>query len=314
MAHTETWDAAYEADPADATADVGDGAGEIRDAKVNIRERIAKDHYMAIAGTDADHGEHSKVTFQAQHAAGSPGANKGFLYTTDVAGKAELHFKDEDDNVIILTSAGSIGSATMNLLGNNATLAGTLDVTGAADLSSTLKGDTIDEHTGAAGVTVEGVLLKDSLIQTAECIDSDQYIDGSIDAEHFAADIVTPEKIAHGTAMVVNQGDESDGIYSTGYTAILYFYVMCPEGPTALQCYARIKSAGSPIIVTVRVTVEGLTPITATHNTATYTWKDVGSVDMSGQTPGDFFGIVVELKTSNGVAAVTCQGVAIWWE
>ena len=106
MAHTETWNTAYEADPDDSTDDVGDGAGEIRDFKRNIRERMAIDHYMDIAGTDADHGEHSKITFQAQYAPGSPGADKAFLYTKDANSKAELHYKDEDDNEIQVTSGG----------------------------------------------------------------------------------------------------------------------------------------------------------------------------------------------------------------
>ena len=64
MAFTRTWNAAYEADPADSD-DAAQGANRIRDMRTDIRERIANDHYMDIAGTDADHGEHEKVTFQA---------------------------------------------------------------------------------------------------------------------------------------------------------------------------------------------------------------------------------------------------------
>lgn len=106
MAYSNTWDAAYEAAPTDSDNIIA-GDNQIRAVKTNIRERMAKDHYMDLAGTDADHGEHSKVTFQAPESADpDPGANKGALYTKDVSSKAELHFQDEDDNVIQLTSGG----------------------------------------------------------------------------------------------------------------------------------------------------------------------------------------------------------------
>jgi len=105
MAYTRTWNAAYEASPPGGQArSLGDD--RIRDAKTDIRERMEKDHYMAIAGTDADHGEHEKVTFQAPIAKPSNVANKAFLYGKDVSAKIELHWEDEDGNEIQLTSAG----------------------------------------------------------------------------------------------------------------------------------------------------------------------------------------------------------------
>lgn len=79
MAFTRTWNASYEASPADATDDVGDGAGDIRKFKVDVRERLAVDHYMDTAGTDADHGEHKFVTLREQASITSPGASKGRL-------------------------------------------------------------------------------------------------------------------------------------------------------------------------------------------------------------------------------------------
>jgi hypothetical protein len=44
----------------------------------------------------------------------SAAADHGFLYTKDVSSKAELHYIDEDSNVIQLTSAGTVGSSTEN--------------------------------------------------------------------------------------------------------------------------------------------------------------------------------------------------------
>lgn len=105
MAYTRTWDAANEAAPG-ATDLVSGGDDAIRNLKTDIRERMAKDHYMDIAGTDADHGEHSKITFHGPQVKPAAVENKGFLYTKDVGAKVELFWEDEDGNEIQLTSAG----------------------------------------------------------------------------------------------------------------------------------------------------------------------------------------------------------------
>jgi hypothetical protein len=107
MAHTNTWDASYEALPTNDNY-VYEVDNYIRELILNIRERVAKDHYFDIAGTDADHGEHSKITFQAQSAKPTAVANKGFLYTKDVSAKVELFFEDEDANEIQLTDGGQV--------------------------------------------------------------------------------------------------------------------------------------------------------------------------------------------------------------
>jgi hypothetical protein len=107
MPYTDTWNAAFEASPADGDL-VSEGAKRIRDLRTAIRERMEKDHYFAVAGTDADHGEHVKITFNAQSAKPSNVADKGFLYIKDVSAKAELHWEDEDGNELQITSGGSI--------------------------------------------------------------------------------------------------------------------------------------------------------------------------------------------------------------
>jgi len=105
MAFTAAWNAAFEALPADGD-NVSDGATKIRNLKNSIRERLAIDHYMDIAGTDADHGQHKLITFQAQQAKPAAVANKGFLYTKDIASVVELHWEDESGNEVPLTKLG----------------------------------------------------------------------------------------------------------------------------------------------------------------------------------------------------------------
>ncbi len=106
MAYTDTWNAAFEALPADGD-NVSEGAERIRDLKLAVEERMQKDHYWAPAGTDANHGEHVKITFNAQSAKPAAVANKLFLYTKDVSAKVELFAEDEDGDEIQLTSGGA---------------------------------------------------------------------------------------------------------------------------------------------------------------------------------------------------------------
>ena len=114
MAYTRTWDAAYEAYPA-ATDLVSEGDDRIRNLKTDTRERFAKDHYFDIASTDADHGEHSKVTLRVGSAP-TQAADKGMLYAKDVSSKAELFYRDEDGDEVQLTGGGVIAVSNSAVL------------------------------------------------------------------------------------------------------------------------------------------------------------------------------------------------------
>ncbi len=111
---TRTWNAAYEAQPAD-VENISLGAGRIRNLKSDIQERLEVDHFHA---GDTQDGEHKKLTLGAPIVTPANVANKGFLYGKDVGGKIELHWEDEDGNEIALTAAGSINAfpATTSML------------------------------------------------------------------------------------------------------------------------------------------------------------------------------------------------------
>jgi len=66
-------------------------------------------------------------------------------------------------------------------------------------MASEIKVDTISEKTSANGVTIDGVSLKDSKIATANSIDSDAYVDGSIDAVHLSANSVDSDAYVDGS-------------------------------------------------------------------------------------------------------------------
>ena len=155
MAYTDTWNAAFEAAPADGDQ-VSEGAERIRDTRLGIRERMEKDHYMAIAGTDADHGEHVKVTLRVGSAP-TPAANKGYLYAKDVSSIAELHYIDENSVETQLTGLGSGGWVSVPTASFTSTPASTSTLTFGTDHSSIIKAGMAIKYTIAA-VTYYGVI------------------------------------------------------------------------------------------------------------------------------------------------------------
>ena len=76
-------------------------------------------------------------------------------------------------------------------------------------MASEIKVDTISEKTSANGVTIDGVSLKDSKIATANSVDSDAYVDASIDTAHIGAAQVTADKTSgvirpNAQALIIN--------------------------------------------------------------------------------------------------------------
>jgi hypothetical protein len=104
MAHTRTWNAAYEANPAD-VQDADQGAARIREVKVDVGERLALDHVMDE--TDDD-GYHKQVTLEEQASAPGNLANKFRLYAKEADSKTEMFVKDEDGNELQVTKAGKL--------------------------------------------------------------------------------------------------------------------------------------------------------------------------------------------------------------
>jgi len=100
---TRTWDAAYEALPAD-NDDLTEGASRIRYMRVDVGERLTVDHSWA---GDVDDGTHIKVTLTDPLAAKPTQANdETYLYSKDVSATAELFFEDEAGNETQLSNAG----------------------------------------------------------------------------------------------------------------------------------------------------------------------------------------------------------------
>lgn len=117
MAFTNTWDAAFEAAPAD-NEDINLGANRIRTLKVAVRERMAIDHVWEVGDTD---GQHNHLTLPPQVSAPATVSPYGFLYTQTVSGHTELLYKNEAGSIAQLTVAGSVNpvfSGNLNVSGS----------------------------------------------------------------------------------------------------------------------------------------------------------------------------------------------------
>lgn len=129
MPFARTWDAAYEAMPAD-SEDINLGATRIRNLKVDIQERMAVNHSWA---GDLSDGKHMALTLVAQGGAPVIGGTDAGLYGMQVAANTELFYKDSHGNIIQMTSAGSPVAPGV--------VVGNLEVTGNVDVDSNLNVD-----------------------------------------------------------------------------------------------------------------------------------------------------------------------------
>jgi hypothetical protein len=99
----ETWDTAYEGEPAD-NENINLGAGRIRALKTDIHQRLAIDHSWNGDGND---GKHSQVTLRT-FAGGikTLDTGDGVLFSNNGSGRAELWWQDDAQNQTRITNNG----------------------------------------------------------------------------------------------------------------------------------------------------------------------------------------------------------------
>lgn len=95
MAHTRTWNASYEGDPANGD-DALEGAARIRELKQDIRERMELDHNMDETNND---GLHTKVTLMEHGANPSTVADTAILFSKDSNGLTMPFVKNSNGDV-----------------------------------------------------------------------------------------------------------------------------------------------------------------------------------------------------------------------
>lgn len=92
----------------DAPSVIDDRIREVKDA---VQERADVDHYWKKTGSqvsDTAVGQHRQIEFYEPISTPTHAANKVFIYSKDVGGKAEVHILDEDGNEIQVTNAGEL--------------------------------------------------------------------------------------------------------------------------------------------------------------------------------------------------------------
>ena len=201
------------------TDDPSEADDRMREIKAANQERNDVDHVWDLTGSevsDADTGEHRKITLHEPIAKPTAVANKGFVYGKDVGGKIELYYLDEDDNEMQITTGGKLnGALLLNDSVTKAALEGTLP-DGAAldaatetgdgdrtivDLAYAKTGDTVqhDAEGGYSNCDVDGTKTK---VYT-------KYLIGTLDADASTAvahGITDIDKILHVSVMVHNSG------------------------------------------------------------------------------------------------------------
>lgn len=104
MAFTDTWDAAFEAAPAD-SEDINLGANRIRHLKVAVRERMEVDH---VWEDDQEDGKHNKLTLVPQSGAPTVVDPNGYLYSQIIGDRTELFYEDNFGNISQITQGGKL--------------------------------------------------------------------------------------------------------------------------------------------------------------------------------------------------------------
>ena len=113
--------ATYRTDTPSGSDDPSEGDDRIREIKVAVRERLDVDHYWHASGAntydDPNTGKHRYVRFVEPNNLTVMSAGEGALFTKDVNGVAELHWINEQDQIIQLTQEGIINLTSESLLG-----------------------------------------------------------------------------------------------------------------------------------------------------------------------------------------------------
>ena len=95
------------------------------------------------------------------------------------------------------------------------------------------------------------------------------------------------------------------------------FLLKCPSGPTVLRIYARLAShadyAAEDIYARLAVATVGASAGGVSVGT-TYAVVDCGTVDMSGETPGDVFVCSVQAYSDSAAYPGRFSTCSVWWE
>lgn len=175
--------------PADGD-DPGEADDRMREIKAAFVERLDVDHYFTASATSTydatDTGKHRYITFREPNSIVSVAADEAILFTKDVNSTAELHYIDEDENEIQITSDGYIYGNSLKAL-------------------SVLTAAIAD-----ANITLGKM--------AANSVSSDQYVDASIKTVHVADANITAVKLANFLPTDYTNDGDGDSRESTTFS------------------------------------------------------------------------------------------------
>lgn len=203
LAVTTTFTSTYDTNTPLGSDDPAEADDRMREIKLSNQQRNNVDHFWPLTGTevsDADTGEHRKVLFHEPISSpGTVAVDHGQLFIKDVAAKAELHWIDEDEQEVQLTSGGDLISSTNLGVTGNAVIGGYLDIGSTVQIVGTLDDDTMGTATGTTLATSESIKA---------------YIDNSIAFSAMTAEDADTDAIARSVTYTAT----SDGFLSVKAT------------------------------------------------------------------------------------------------
>jgi len=173
----------------------------IREVKAAVQERMNVEHYWALTGTevsDAAAGQHRYLEFYGPISTPTYAANKGFVYSKDVSSVVELHWLDESNNELQLTSGGTINITSADLVG---TLASNTYFT-CVDNAGTGTANLIKADANDDAVLPDGAELATSGAPTTDqAIANKKYVDDNVGSANY-----TPTSYANEESVTLPNG------------------------------------------------------------------------------------------------------------
>ena len=252
----------YRTDTPGASDDPREGDDRMREIKAALQERLTVDHYWSASAAStydqADCGKHRWVTFQGPNTVSSVPENEGVLFTKDVSSKAELHFTDEDENEIQLTSAGTVKLSSASMLG---VLANNTYLT-AVDAAGTGTVDLIKATTGDVLQIPDGSVLATSAAPTTDAmIANKKYVD----------DAGGQSDVATGTTDISNNDNDWADMADMSVT------MTTTGGNVLVQFTATFRSYTGHTRMELRMDLDGSPYCTQMQ------WLTTGSIDANSQ-------------------------------
>ena len=136
----------------------------------------------------------------------------------------------------------------------------------------------------------------------------------SVNSSKIVNDAVTVAKIYAGALSVVSDYAEN-GQPATSWGTFVQIKFKCSGDPTSIRLYVRARRGSSGVACYVRFNIPGVgTGSNISVTSSTYSWYDLGTIDMSGETPGSLYEIEIEGYTANASWPLYVRGFNSWWE